>query len=189
MKEVYPVLVAEYATTQEIIEEPAFAWWCPYVLRKRDRIVASVKARVPKKRFKYGIEVPETFARSIELDETNGNTLWQDGIENKMTAVRIALKTLNKGDQPPPGYQYTQCHMIFEINLDGFRRKARLAGAGCMVKYTPAVITYASVVFHETVRISLTVAAPNDLGVKASDVMNAFLTASCSEKIWNTLGP
>ena len=31
----------------------------------------------------------------IELDETNGNTLWQDGIENKMTAVCVAFKTLN----------------------------------------------------------------------------------------------
>ena len=42
-KEAYPVLVAEYATTQEITEEPAFAWWCPYFLRKRDRIIAVLK--------------------------------------------------------------------------------------------------------------------------------------------------
>ena len=74
------MLVAEYATTQEIIEEPMFAWWCPYVLRKIDRIIAGVKARVLKKRFKYGFEVPETVAQAIELDEINGNTLWQDGI-------------------------------------------------------------------------------------------------------------
>ena len=81
MKEAYPVLVAKYATTQEIIEDPAFAWWCPYVLRKRDRIIAGAKARVLRKRFKYGFEVPETVARAIELNEINGNTLWKDGIE------------------------------------------------------------------------------------------------------------
>ena len=75
MKEAYPVLVAEYATTQEIIEEPAFAWWCPYVLRKRDRIIAGEKPRVLKKRLKCGFEVPETVPRVIELDEINGNTL------------------------------------------------------------------------------------------------------------------
>ena len=63
-----------------------------------------------------------------------------------MTAVHVALKTLNEGDQPPPGYKYMQCHMIFEIKLDGFLRKARLLGAGCMVNDTPAVVTYASVV-------------------------------------------
>ena len=113
------MLVAEYATTQEIIEEPMFAWWCPYVLRKIDRTIAGVKARVLKKRFKYGFEVPETVAQVIELDEINGNTLWQDGIEKKITTVRLAFKTRNEGDQPPPGYQYMQCHMIFKIKLDG----------------------------------------------------------------------
>ena len=106
-----------------------------------------------------------------------------------MTAVRVAFKTLNEGDQPPPGYQYMQCHMIFEIKLDGFQRKARLLGAGCLFKDTPAVITYASVVSRETVRITLTIAALNDLEVKASNVMRAFLTAPCAEKIWTTLGP
>ena len=34
MKEVYPVLVSKYTTTQEIINEPEFAWWCPYVIKK-----------------------------------------------------------------------------------------------------------------------------------------------------------
>ena len=37
-----------------------------------------------------------------------------------MTAVCVAFKTLNGGDQPPPGYQYMQYHMIFEIKLDEF---------------------------------------------------------------------
>ena len=62
MKELYPVLVSKYATAQEIIEEPLFVWWCPYVLRKRDRIIAGVKARFLKKRFKYGFEVSEKVA-------------------------------------------------------------------------------------------------------------------------------
>ena len=37
-----------------------------------------------------------------------------------------------------------------------------------MVKYTPSVVTYASVVLHETVRISHTIAALNNLEVKMS---------------------
>ena len=82
-----------------------------------------------------------------------------------------------------------QCHMILEIKLDGFLRKARIVGAGCMFKDTPAVATYARVVLHETVRITLTIAALNNLEVKASNVMNAFLTAPCAEKIWTMLGP
>ena len=79
--------------------------------------------------------------------------------------------------------------MIFEIKLDRFRRKDILVGAGYMVKDKPAVFTYASVVLRETARIAITIASLNDLKVKASDVMIAFLTAPCTEKIWTTLAP
>ena len=58
-----------------------------------------------------------------------------------------------------------------------------------MIKNTPEVVTYESVVSRETVRIALTIADLNDLEVEASDVMNTFLTAPCAEKIWTTLGP
>jgi hypothetical protein len=34
LKESNPVQVAEYATSRNIAEEPAFVWWVPYVLRK-----------------------------------------------------------------------------------------------------------------------------------------------------------
>ena len=50
-------------------------------------------------------------------------------------------------------------------------------------------MTYSSVVSRETVRIALTAAALNGLEVKASDIMNAYLTAPCDEKIWTILGP
>ena len=43
--------------------------------------------------------------------------------------------------------------------------------------------------FSQTVRIALTISDLNNLEVKASNVMNAFLTAPCAKKIWTTLGP
>jgi hypothetical protein len=52
----------------------------------------------------------------------------------------------------------------------------------------PAVMTYASVVSRESVRIALTIAALNDLEVKASDVMNAHLMVPCEERVWTILG-
>jgi hypothetical protein len=33
LKESYPVQVAEYAVANKIAEQPAFAWWVPYILR------------------------------------------------------------------------------------------------------------------------------------------------------------
>ena len=53
----------------------------------------------------------------------------------------------------------------------------------------PSAVTYASVVTRETVRIALTIAALNGLEVKCGDVLNAYITAPVTEKIWTTLGP
>ena len=76
--------------------------------------------------------------------------------------------------------------MIFDIKLDGFRRKARLVAGGHMVE-TPPIMTYASVVSRDTVRIALTIAALNDLQVKASDVQNDFFTMDMDQtraRVW-----
>src|SRR6476620_5291726 len=61
--------------------------------------------------------------------------------------------------------------------------------AGGHMTEAPAVMTYASVVSRETVRVALTIAALNGLEVKASDIQNAYLTSPCEEKIWTKLGP
>jgi hypothetical protein len=58
LKESNPVEVAEYASATGIVDQPAFAWWCPHVMKKRDRIIAAVKAHVLKKDHKFGIKIP-----------------------------------------------------------------------------------------------------------------------------------
>ena len=50
MKESYPVEVAEYAVTQGIQDEPAFSWWTPQVLRRRDRIICCLLYTSPSPR-------------------------------------------------------------------------------------------------------------------------------------------
>ena len=42
------VQVAEYAMARNIGEEPSFAWWIHYVLRKRDVIISAVNSQVCK---------------------------------------------------------------------------------------------------------------------------------------------
>ena len=46
LKESNPIEVAEYVTACGIADEPAFTWWVPFTLKKRDRIVAAVNTRV-----------------------------------------------------------------------------------------------------------------------------------------------
>jgi hypothetical protein len=78
--------------------------------------------------------------------------------------------------------------MIFDVTLDGFRQKACMVAGGHMAEAPPGVMTYTSVVSQESVCIALTIAALNDLEVKASDVMNAHLQVPCKEKVWTILG-
>jgi hypothetical protein len=54
LKESYPVQVADYAVANKIAEQPAFALWVPYVLRKRERIIQKVKSWYWKCTHKYG---------------------------------------------------------------------------------------------------------------------------------------
>jgi hypothetical protein len=53
----------------------------------------------------------------------------------------------------------------------------------------PTIMTYASIVSCETIRIALTIAALNDLEVKAADILNAYISAPIKEKVWCALGP
>ena len=66
--------------------------------------------------------------------------------------------------------------MIFDIKMEDFRCKASLM-AGGHVTELPDIITYARVVFRETVRIALTVAALNDLQFRTLDVQNSDIQA------------
>ena len=194
IKESYPVKAAEYAIVKGIIHEPAFSWWAPHVLKTRDRIISKVASRVKKKNMKFGIEIPHTVERALEIDKEQGNTYWQDAINKEMSNVSVAFKVLDDNEPVPVGSQHMTCHMIFDVKLeiDGdtgtFRRKARLVAGGHMT-VQPNVPTYASVVARDTVRIALTYAALNDLQVKAGDIKNAFITAVCEERIHTTLGP
>ncbi len=172
LKESHPLETAEYAVTMGINREPAFNWWVPHVLRKRDRIISAVakrSARFLKRTHKFGIEIPRTVKEALELDRCNGNTLWADAIAKEMAEVRKAFDILPDGKSAPVGYQKIPCHMVFDIKMEDFKHKARLVAGGHKTE-APATITYASVVSHETVRIAFMLAALNDLQVKAGDV-------------------
>ena len=191
LKESHPIETAEFAVTMGIDHEPAFNWWVPHVLKKRDRIIAKVakrSARYLKRTHKFGIEVPKTVKEALALDRKNGNTLWADGIAKEMTEVRKAFDILPEGATPPVGYQKIPCHMVFDVKMEDFKRKARLVAGGHKTE-APATITYASVVSRETVRIALMLAALNDLQVKVGDVLNAYITAPVKERVWTILGP
>jgi hypothetical protein len=119
LKESNPVDIAEYVTARGIDKEPAFAWWVPYTLRKRDAIVASISVRARKTTHKYGIEVPTCVAHAHALDKRNGNTLWDTALKKEMHNVGIAFEILEPPRTVPPGWSKASGHIIFDV------RKAR----------------------------------------------------------------
>lgn len=52
--------LAEYAASHSLLEQPAFAWWAPYTLCKRDRMIGKVKSRYWKTTHEFGIPLPHS---------------------------------------------------------------------------------------------------------------------------------
>jgi len=120
LKESHPIEVAEFAKIIGIDHEPAFNWWVPHIPKKRDRIISLVKKRT----HKFGIKVPKTIKEALELHRKNGNTLWADAIAKEMKDIRVAFKILVDGQSAPIGYQKIPYHMIFNVKMEDFHRKA-----------------------------------------------------------------
>lgn len=181
LKESNPVLVAEYAKSADIAEEPAFAWWVPHVLRKRDRIIKSAKKRVIWHTHKYGIEVPRNVQHALEIDRRNGNTVWQDAIRKEMKTVDDCFDYLPHGQQLPPGYTEIGCHIIFDVKMS-LERKARFVANGNETD-TPSALTYCSNVQRESIRLGFLLAHLNELDILTADIQGAYLHGKCVEKI------
>lgn len=188
LKDSYPVELATYARDNKLVEEPAFAWWVPYTLKKSKVILSKIKSKYWQRTHKYGIRIPKTVKEAIQLDIENKNTYWQDAIKEEMKKIREAFTEYNGNIRDLVGYQEITVHMIFDIKLgENFRRKARLVGDGHKTE-TPASVTYSTVVSRDSVRIALLIAALNDLDIMSADIENAYLTAPCREKCWTRAG-
>lgn len=180
LKESNPVETAEFARARGIADEPAFVWWVPYTLRKRDVILSAVKSRLRRVTHKYGIEVPTTIEHAFKIDEANNNTFWRDAIEKEMKNVGVAFELLGDGVQAPHGWHKVTGHLVFDVKMD-FTRKARWVLDGHKTP-NPIGSTYAGVVSRESVRIAFTYAALNGVDVFAADIRNAYLQAPSSQK-------
>ena len=111
--------------------------------------------------------MPKTVKEPYAIDEKNGNTLWQDAMQEEMENMKIAL-TIPEGEKPCIGFQYVNCHMVFDIKMEDFQRKLFQC--------------------RKTVCIALTMAVLHDLEVTATDVLNTHVMAPNFKKIWAVLG-
>ena len=184
MKDGFPLETSHYAVSKSIQDEPAFAWWVPYALKKEKRILSKLKSKYWERTHKYGIQIPKTVEEAYAIDALNGNKLWTNAIREEMRKIKGAIRVHDGAPEELIGFQQITGHLIFDIKLgEGFRRKARFVGDGHKTK-PPSSVTYSSVVSRDSVRIMLMVAALNNLDIQGADIENAYLTAPCREKVW-----
>jgi len=73
LKESNPIQVAEYAVANKLVEEAAFAWWVPHVLKHHGRIIGVINSRYHKCTHKFSIELPKTDKHALEIDRFSRN--------------------------------------------------------------------------------------------------------------------
>ena len=67
-------------------------------------------------KYKYGVQVPNSYKEAVSLDNANGNTLWQDAVALELSQVKEyeAFKPLGKNIPIPNGYKKITCHLVFD---------------------------------------------------------------------------
>jgi hypothetical protein len=165
IKESNPIEVAEFAVANNLVEEPAFKWWVPSVLRRRNRIISKAKSRYWRTTHKFGIKLPHSVAEALEIDRVTGTDFWRKAINKEMQKVKVAWK-VHEGHTPDEvrrgqadtliGYQEIGCHLVFDVKMD-FTRKARFCAGGHTTE-APASVTYSSVVSRDSVRLAFLIA-------------------------------
>lgn len=189
IKDSFPVELAQYARDRGLLDEPVFAWWAPYTLKKTTRILSTIKSKYWERTHKFGQRVPRTIKEAREIDTTNGNTDWMDAVHLEMKNCRVAFEEHEGDVRDLVGYEEITGHIIFDIRMgENFRKKARYVADGHKTR-TPSAVTYSTVVSRDSVRLMLLVAALNDLEVKGVDIQNAFLSAPNREKCYIVAGP
>ena len=140
-------------------------------------------------KFKYGYEVPKDFKHAAEIDQRNGNTLWQDATKLKMESMEDyqVFKDTGMNATPPPDYKTIRVHLIYDVKHDG-RHKGRLVADGHLTDI-PDDSVYSSVVSLRGLRILLFLAELNGLEVWGTDIGNAYLEAKTSERVCIYAGP
>jgi hypothetical protein len=106
------------------------------------------------KNVKFGTKIPRTWNEAVAIDKENGDTQqWQDAVREETTKVRITFKIMEDGTQVPPTYQEIRCHLIFDVKIENFRRKARTVAGGHVTETLATLM--GSVVSRESVPIAL----------------------------------
>jgi hypothetical protein len=74
--------------------------------------------------YKYGVEVPYSYRRAIQIDKEMGTTFWHDSMRLELDDMVgydtfTNLGRVKDGARAPPGYQRVRVHFVYDIKADG----------------------------------------------------------------------
>ena len=87
------------------------------MLNKWEHIIAKVKSKYCLHTHKFGIRVSKTVEEANHLDQRNGNHLWWEDKFKETKNVGFAFDIFNGDVNDLKGYQFVECHMIFDIKM------------------------------------------------------------------------
>ena len=183
-----PITCTEYARRNGLLDKPG--WKRFRSLAKKENILvrsvnkANTKPYQREAFWKFGVLVPRNHAQAMKLDQTNGNTKWQDAEATKMSQLQEYQTFIDKGKGSlhPHGHKKIRCHMIYDVKHDG-RHKARLVAGGHLTDPSSDSV-YSGVVSLRGIRLVTFLAEHNGLKLWGADVGNAYLEAKTKEKVF-----
>jgi hypothetical protein len=186
-----PFVLINYASNRGLTHHADWSWIGEYTdaPARLAKLAKAFKASVSNApRYKFGTEVARSVRHALQLDATNGNTLWQDAMATELRQINEykTFRSLAKGERMPTEYTKIPYHIVFDVKFD-LRHKARLVAGGNHTE-PPKEDIYSGVVGMETIRLGFLLASMNGLDVCAADIGNAFLYGRTKEKVYIIAG-
>jgi hypothetical protein len=86
-----PVTCAIYARENSLLDLPGWKHFKSIAKREKKFLCMVNHAKLcsynTAKRFKYGFEVPRNYEDTVQIDQMNGNTKWQDAVQTALDSV------------------------------------------------------------------------------------------------------
>jgi hypothetical protein len=140
-------------------------------------------------KYKFDIQVAKGIKNAINLDEKNGNQLWQEAVKTELKQLTDYQKFiwLDSGEDIPTGYQKIPYHMVFDFKYD-LRHKARLVTGGNWTMNDKKDI-YSWVVCMDTLRIGFFLGELYEISCCACDIGNSFLYGKTKYQVYIPADP
>jgi hypothetical protein len=153
-----------------------------------NRLINKTRRKPITPTYQFGIQVPRNVKEAYALDAKNGNTKWQQAMQEEIESLNEYNTFQDKGKiKFLDEYKRIVVHFVFAVKHD-LRHKARLVAGGHLTDPTTEG-TYSGVVSLRSLRIATLAAEVNNLQIMVGDISSAYLEAHTKEKVYFIAGP